>query len=338
VTEPDHVAVLTIDLPEGSQVTSSIRQATHRLDQTTRDLLGKEVAERVAAAQLHPDEQAPILARIGAYALVRHLPGQVLRRLQAFTSTGLHAFLLSNLPTGDLPPTPVNGFGRETELATVNAIHLGLLHLLGVTPFAVDYENDGRLLRNVVPNPAASGLASSWGADSEFFWHTDNPHLPFGEPGTDPRPSVPGFLTFYGLRNREHVPTEIAAVEDAARLVDPDARRVLCSHSFDIGAPSSNDRQEDGSVRTLTGMPVLGLTSDGPRVRYDRGTTRGRTPEASHALDLWSAVLDRMPRHQHVLQPGEFLVFDNYRVLHRRRAFTPGPAATARWLRRCYAS
>jgi alpha-ketoglutarate-dependent taurine dioxygenase len=45
-----------------------------------------------------------------------------------------------------------------------------------------------------------------------------------------------------------------------------------------------------------------------------------------------------MPARELVLNPGEFLIFDNYRVLHRRRAFTPGPAPTARWLRRCYAS
>ncbi|MET8802912.1 TauD/TfdA family dioxygenase [Streptomyces sp. NPDC004546] len=40
-----------------------------------------------------------------------------------------------------------------------------------------------------------------------------------------------------------------------------------------------------------------------------------------------------------MLAPGQFLAFDNYRVLHRRQAFAPAEdEAEARWLRRCYAS
>ncbi|URN12249.1 hypothetical protein LUW77_12860 [Streptomyces radiopugnans] len=60
-----------------------------------------------------------------------------------FTAAGSHALLLSNLPMQEFPPTPVSGFGDETELAVTNAIHLGLIRILGCTPFAVRYENDG---------------------------------------------------------------------------------------------------------------------------------------------------------------------------------------------------
>ncbi len=34
---------------------------------------------------------------------------------------------------------------------------------------------------------------------------------------------------------------------------------------------------------------------------------------------------------------GDFHLFDNRRVLHRRVPFTPAAAGRARWLRRCYA-
>ena len=36
------------------------------------------------------------------------------------------------------------------------------------------------------------------------------------------------------------------------------------------------------------------------------------------------------------LRPGELLLFDNYRVLHRRKSFDPGAWDDARWLRRCF--
>jgi L-asparagine oxygenase len=312
---------------------SALRLARHRLDDRTRDLLGKEISERVATADLDSDAHEAILAGIGAHALSHYLPGEILQGLQLFSVTGSHALVLSNLPVQEFPASPVTGFAKETELAEINAIHFGLIQLLGTTPFAVDYENGGRLIRNVVPVESASGKTSSWGADAEFFWHTDNPHLQFGERGVDPRRYVPRYLTFYAVRNNERVPTEIMAVEEVIGRLDEQTRRRLRSTCYEVGAPASNDAEH-----RLAGTSVLDLREHGHRVRYDRGTTKGQTTEAAAALETWTETLEGMPGAELVLESGEFLIFDNYRVLHRRRAFTPGPAATVRWLRRCYAS
>ncbi|MGH3742473.1 MAG: TauD/TfdA family dioxygenase [Micromonosporaceae bacterium] len=310
-----------------------MRVARHRLDDRTRDLLGKEIAERVAASELDSDKDQAVLASIGGYVLNHFLPGEILQGLKLFCATGAHALVLSNLPTQEYPASPVTGFAQETDLALTNALHFGLIRLLGVTPFAVDYENNGRLIRNVVPNPLISGVTSSWGADAEFFWHTDNPHLRFGEPGTDPRLHVPRYLTFFAVRNDEQVPTEIAAVEDAVSRLDDETQRALQSPSYAVGPPASND-----GGHALSGASVLEQSVDGHRVRYDRGTVQGRSAGAIDVLDTWSAALTGIPAEELTLESGEFLIFDNYRVLHRRRAFAPGPDAAARWLRRCYAS
>ena len=320
-------------------MTSFMRLAGHRLDDGTRELLDKELTERLAATALESDAHEAILAGVGAHVLSRCLPGEILRTLQVFCATGSHALILGNLPARDFPQTPVSGFGAESRLTVAHALHFGLIQLLGTTPFAVDYENDGRLIRNVVPNPAAAGVTSSWGADSEFSWHTDNPHLPFGAPGLDPRPYVPRYLTFYAVRNEERVPTEITTVDDVVSALDAEGRRRLKSAQFTVGAAASNDADPSGRRAQSDGIAVL---EDGPGghvwARYDRGTTAGRTAEASAALEAWSGALDRVPAQEFVLDAGDFLIFDNYRVLHRRRAFTPRPNATARWLRRCYAS
>ncbi len=319
-------------------MTSLTRLTSYRLDDATRDLLGKEITERVSASELEPDASEAILARIGAHALSRYLPGEILNALHVFAATGSHALMLSNAPTWAFPATPVTGFGAETELAEVNALHFGLIKLLDLTPFAVDYENSGRLIRNVVPNPSATGTTSSWGSDSEFFWHTDNPHLPFGDAGGDPRLAVPRYLTFYAMRNEERVPTEVAAVEDAIRLVDDETMRLLRAPRYDVGPPASVDRGTSRDADVRSGTPLVETGVDGYRVRYDKGTTRARDAAATTALSTWSAALSTIERRELVLEPGQFLVFDNYRVLHRRRGFTPGPTPTARWLRRCYAS
>lgn len=316
-------------------MTRFFRLASFTLDDATRDLLGAEIAEHVADSRLDSDEDEAILAGIGAHALKRFLPGEVLHALQIFSATGAHALLLRNLPRQEFPPTPLSGFADEPALAITNAIHFGLIQTIGVTPFAVEYENDARLMRNVVPNPDAAGATSSWGWDVEFFWHTDNPHLSFGELGCDPRLHVPRYLTMFGIRNPDRVPTEIAAVEDAVARVDDETQAELRAPAFDVGAPASNDA-DAGLVLRETSLVEAG--PDGHlRVRYDRGTTTGRTPGAAAALDTWGVALGDVARQQIFLEPGDFLIFDNYRVLHRRPAFRPGPATEARWVRRCYA-
>jgi L-asparagine oxygenase len=319
-------------------MTSSLRLAAHRLDDATRDLLAKELAEHVAASELDSDTDEAILAGVGAHALSRYLPGEILRGVEVFCASSQHSLLLRNLPGQQFPDTPVSGFGRETDLAVANALHFGLIRLFGIVPYAVDYENDGRLIRNVVPNPAAAGTTSSWGADFEFSWHTDNPHLPFGSPGLDPRPYVPRYLTFYAVRNEERVPTEVAAVADISATLDGATLRALRGPQFSVGAPASNDAGPAEVRRGLDGVAVLEPADGQDWARFDGGTTRGLTDEARAALTAWQDALDRAAGEQFVLDARDFLIFDNYRVLHRRRAFTPRPADAARWLRRCYAS
>ncbi|MBS2962946.1 TauD/TfdA family dioxygenase [Actinocrinis puniceicyclus] len=321
-------------------MTSFLRLAAYRLDDVTRDLLGKELIERVAEHTLDSDADEAILAGIGAHALSRYLPGEILRGIQIFCASGHHCLLLRNLPGQPFPDTPVSGFARESHLGVVNALHFGLVQLLGLVPYAVDYENDGRLMRNVVPNPAAAGITSSWGADAEFSWHTDNPHLPFGAAGMDPRPYIPRFLTFYAVRNEELVPTEVVALADIVATLDESTLHELRSAHFSAGAPASNDTGalREGGRLDRTAL----LESAGERgqewARFDAGTTRGLNDRARAALAVWQNALDAAEGRQFVLESRDFLIFDNYRVLHRRRAFTPGPQAGARWLRRCYAS
>lgn len=123
------------------------------------------------------------------------------------------------------------------------------------------------------------------------------------------------------------------AIEDAVAALDDATVQSLQSAQFLVGAPASNDE-----TAPLPDAALLEQSYEGTRARYDRGTVTGTTPAAAAALDRWVQALEQSRAEEFVLGPGDFLIFDNYRVLHRRRAFQPGPAQTARWLRRCYAS
>ncbi|QKW20278.1 TauD/TfdA family dioxygenase [Kitasatospora sp. NA04385] len=311
-----------------------------RLADRVRDALGARLQEALGDPfpKLDTDTDAAILARIGAHALRRTLPASVLDTLAGFAGARSDVLVLSNLPQQEFPPTPVNGFGEESDLCLVTSLQLGLIALLGLTPYAVDYENSGKLIRNVVPNPEAAGTTSSWGSDTEFFWHTDNPHLPFGGEGLNPRPFPPRFLTFYAVRNAEQVATEFVGVDTALRGLPDEVLDRLSAPEFLVKAPDSNDVTADGDRLALEGTSVIQHGPEGVLIRYDRGTTRGMTAAADQALAALSEHLSRTPAFAPVLRPGQFLIFDNYRVLHRRKAFDPAPPGTARWLRRCYAS
>ncbi len=315
-----------------------LRHVHLALDDETRDSLTTDILRRVEGCRLDSDRDSTILARIGRHVLRAHLPAETLRQLGGFRSSGAHALSVDNLPQEAAPSTPVEGFCDEARLPLTNALHFGLIDILGLTPFSVDYENQGRLIRNVVPNPESAGLTSSWGADAEFSWHTDNPHLPFGSEGEDPRQFPPAYLTFVAVRNHERVPTELMAVDDAVSLLPGDVVNTLSSPRYVIAAPDSNDTAAGGERMQLAHAAVLEPHEDGHRVRFDKGTTQAESADAEHALDQWHKALASATSVAPVLTSGQFLIFDNYRVVHRRGAFEPTAQASARWLRRCYAS
>ena len=141
-------------------------------------------------------------------------------------------------------------------------------------------------------------------------------------------------MTFYTLRNEEEVATELLIVDQVVSMLSHDVREELHKPQFDVAAPASNDAL-DGHKMVLPSARVLDWHKRGHRARYDIDTTTGRNDVARRALDVWKDALSRATPISPVLRPGEFLAFDNTRVVHRRLAFTP--ASQARWLRRCYA-
>ncbi|MER6343570.1 TauD/TfdA family dioxygenase [Streptomyces sp. NPDC001595] len=298
------------------------------------DAESARVGERIAAALppdgLDPDREPGILARIGAEALASSAPGELIDEIRRFPRSGASVVVVRNLPRQpSWPASPTAGWCAERELSALNALHMGIVQLMGLAPFAVEYENAGHLMRNVVPNPAAAGTTSSWGADTEFFWHTDNPHLEFGEPGTDPRRYVPRYLTFTGIRNEEAVPTDVMPLPYLERVLDAGLRSALAEPLYDVTAPDSNRSGE-----TLASVPLLDAAG---RVRFDRGHTTAAGAAGVAPLARFTELLADAPHESLVLGAGDFLAFDNYRTLHRRVGFTPAPPGHARWLRRLYA-
>lgn len=80
--------------------------------------------------------------------------------------------------TYDLPPTPtLTAFIDESLLSDPLQGLFGHLADFGLYPVVYQGENDGRLVRNVVPRQGMENKISSYGSKYSFLPHVDNPDL-----------------------------------------------------------------------------------------------------------------------------------------------------------------
>ncbi|MER0244501.1 TauD/TfdA family dioxygenase [Streptomyces sp. HSW2009] len=316
-----------------------------------------------------PDEDPQYYLEQGARLLRSRLSATALAGLERWRGAPTPWLELDGLPQADAEvPTPRDGFCDESLLTVPNLVHFGLLRLLGLEPVAFRWENHGRLLRNVAPSAGAARSQTSWGYATELDWHTDDSvldHAPGGTPGE----SIPHFLTFYGMRNTERVPTWLLPVDEVLAGLPLATISALHQPDFDVSAPESyasygTEPEADaetgggagpgadagadtgagagvnpaGRPPLRTGAPLLWTLPDGSTgLRYGPGRVSGRTPAARAALDRFVARVAGCEGVPVLVEAGGFHLFDNRRVMHRRLPFEPAAADRARWLRRCYA-
>lgn len=279
--------------------------------------------------------RADSVGAVGAHWLSSLLGEKLIRSIGDFAASSYKALLLRGIGLSTEVRSPSNGFLPDSQcILDFDLLHFGMLNLLGVRSHAVQYENHGKLVRNVVPVRHAAGTKSSWGSDLEFSWHTDNPNWPFEEQANDVALSVPNYLAFIAVRNQEQASTDIVCVDHVLSQLPAWAIKRLSQPAFAFDAPASNEGH-DGEQRVI---PILEQGGDGYRLRFDDNIVSAIGPDAQAALALLRQVLRGVQGIELILQPGDFFIFKNTRVLHRRKAFKPLPDGQARWLRRVYGS
>ncbi|MFG2191530.1 TauD/TfdA family dioxygenase [Streptomyces sp. NPDC048639] len=275
----------------------------------------------------------------GAKHLRNHLPCEVLEALADWRHAATPWLNLTNLPEPDRRvPTPQDGFTDEEALQVPNLVQFGLLHLLGMTPVAYVWENAGRLIRNVAPHPDAARTRTSWGHARHLGWHTDDSVLDH-RAGAAASMAIPHFLSFYGIRNSEGVPTELLPLDTVVAALPAQVAVELRRPQFAVGAPESyTGGTGSGEPPQRTDVPVLWTLPDGnDALRYAPGRVTGQTAWARAALRSFEECVAGLAGVPVTVEAGGFHIFDNRRVLHRRVSFAPAPPGRARWLRRCYA-
>ena len=319
----------------------SIAKQTIQVSASGAAMIDNKLSRRIAKSSFVVDQHADEMAQIGAEVLGEYLLNAEVARLELFgEGVGEPYIVADGLPQQTpLPPTP-QMFGDDSAVQFIDTQLLGLIRLAGLRPVAVSYENFGRLMRNVAPMAAAVASVSSWGAKEPLDFHTDNAYEFEGMSG-EGSPS-PRFLCFSGLRNQDAlgqpVPTELLRVMDIVQAADATLLKSLQQPEFRLMPGQSNDRSFIDNVPLLQKHPVTGEWL--MRFNANGQQTVGITTAATAAVEFLKGLIQSLDDAvlPIVIRPGSFLMFDNYRVLHRRRSFEPGEdLGKARWLRRCFA-
>ncbi len=308
------------------------------------------IEQRMKAAttdsRFSPDAHTSEMKARGGEILKASLKPRDIQKLRQFGQGRTSPVLcITGLPKiGEIPPSPFRGYNLDqSKIAFADMLLLGVYHLAGIEPVSFIYENFAQLFRNVVPNPDSANERSSHGSKELLGWHTDNPCGPFEVEdrmlAVADRSPIPRFLGFNPLRNRdargEPVPTEVLPIDAALARLDDISFARLTEHEFQVNPPASNN------TAPLTEVPLLVRRGGRYLIRFnaDGEQVFGLTEKARQALDALKVALDESANDalEFDLEPSRLLVFDNYRVLHKRRGFATGVDwATARWLRRCY--
>jgi gamma-butyrobetaine dioxygenase len=152
------------------------------------------------------------------------------------------------------------------------------------------------------------------------------------------RHGPPGINFFHCLRSHADgggasIFVDGIGAAEALRSSDPNAFELLATVPLLFVAERNPEERFRSRAR------VIALDNDG-EIRGIRITDRTlpaldlpveQIESAYHALGQFYKLL-LMPKHvfEHLLQPGELVIFDNHRVLHGRRAFDP--QTSERWL------
>ncbi len=313
-----------------------------RIGTADRERIGADVQTLIDHNSFQLDTEADVLAEIGAAAIGKHLDRKERLKLEQFgMGVGEPFVMIDGLPQQrDLPVTP-DMFLDDAEIQFTDSLLLGTIGLARLQSLAVAYENFGRLGRNVAPSKAGLNSISSFGSKEPLEFHADNGGYfkgleKIGSPS-------PHFLCFASLRNQDKegkpVPTDILRVADIVSQLGSKLLTTIQQPIFKIMPGESNKGRVPVSNVSLlhrdavTGEWLLRFKANGSQ-------SVGLNRRARHATKELIELIGTMKSYviPIMITPGRVLMFDNYRVLHRRSSFEPGEDfSKAKWLRRIFA-
>jgi L-asparagine oxygenase len=231
------------------------------------------------------------------------------------------ALLITGLPVGTLPPTPLQRgpLGKSDVVS-----ELTLLAAASLLGSAVGYapEHGGAVVQNLMPLEATRRAQVSTSSDTNLFFHTETAFHPY-------RPS---HLLLLCLRGDPNAHTTLCSLDAVLGALPSDDVSVLRQARFRTAVDASFGGTPDmlGALR-----PVIEETPNGLRWVFDADLMIGVDRPADEALRRLSSAVEERATSV-VLKAGDLLVIDNHRAVHGRSPFPARFDGTDRWLQRAF--
>ncbi|VEF01064.1 TauD/TfdA family dioxygenase [Neisseria canis] len=235
-----------------------------------------------------------------------------------------------------LPLTPIeSGFVKNSEIPITAINLLSYICALELYPVVYQGENEGQLIRHVVPRLGLEKQISSYGSSMDFFPHVDNPDLKLRNEKSSNylKTPVPDTLSLLCLRQNKEVATSILLLDTVLAEFNVEEKKLLEEPEFTINRPASFTKGSSNNQ-----VPLLVKDNNGLYLsRFDFHNVSTKNPVHSEILekfkkislnpDIWISLY---------LEPGQIVTFDNQRVLHTRNGFQPKFDGYDRWLLRVF--
>jgi len=253
--------------------------------------------------------------------------------------------LISGFPIDEwkIGRTPKHWKGRETASRTVEEEMLLILFgsLLG-EPLGWATQQDGHVIHDVFPIKGHEHEQLGSSSQELLTWHVEDAFHPYRC----------DYLGMMCLRNNQRVATNVASIDSIS--LSPDEVEILFQPRFNIH-PDESHLKKNKSDQATSGddelekaydkidrmktdpekLAVLFGDRQSPYIRLDPYFMQRleNDEEGQAALDSLVEKLDAQ-LHGIILQAGDFVFLDNYRVVHGRKPFVARYDGTDRWLKR----
>lgn len=207
-----------------------------------------------------------------------------------------------------LDPAPMIGLRGMPKAEPVAAIVATALGTLRGEVFQYSEQNGGELTARIAPDPLAP--ADSNASAKPFGYHSDDAAVP--------APYRTREIALYGVRNTAATTTGFVRADALYDAAPAHVREIACQPRFSMRAPRSFGL---GGDHWMHNLPIFSFDAAG-RVEiawptYATVPSFDGDAQAARVLETLKALLPALAVHIPV-GPGDWLLFDNSRMLHGR--------------------
>ncbi|WP_082772735.1 TauD/TfdA family dioxygenase [Actinoplanes sp. TFC3] len=261
-----------------------------------------------------------------AKTVAESLPLRVRQFFRQIQSEESDVAVLSGLPLSpDLDATPTGwDMAQKTGAGRREEVVLALCSAALGEPFAWGNQQDGRIVHDVCPTPGMERSETSGSSTAPLSLHTEDA---FHQCRCD-------YVALFCLRNPERVGTTVVRAD---RLDLPAPLSGILAEKRFRHRPDQSHVGPHGHSADVADLDAIMFGPPGScylRIDFDDTFAADEDDHAARDAikELYRHMCDAVERV--VLEPGDAIFLDNYRVVHGRDPFEPRYDGKDRWLKR----